>query len=131
MFLNRWEMIEISKKYSQMRANAHKNEEAGARDSSTCLIEVMWLPKPQEAQEVTYDETFADEMFRLEHEKRVMQCDAFLEFLEGMKGKDLEPYLSDVNLSIGTRYEMAVTIKIPLGVRLQESKRIHTKAEQK
>lgn len=97
----------------------------------TKLVETIWLPKAEEAEEVVYDQTFADEMFRLEHQKRVMQCEAFLGFLEGMKGKDLEPYLSSVNLSIGTKNAMAVTIEIPLGVRLRELTKIRTRAELK
>ena len=87
----------------------------------TRIAEIVWFPEKSEVEEPKFQKTFADEIFRLEYEKRLKQCEAILSFLDGMKGKDLEPYLSKFNLCIGTEHEIAVTIKIPLRIRLHQS----------
>lgn len=66
--------------------------------------------------------------FEPEWEKKIKQCEAFLDFVRGMEGKDLVPYLSGVSVSVGDAETPALTVKlkIPLQTRLLKSDHIHT-----
>lgn len=84
------------------------------------LMELIWVPKHEKSEDVVYEDTVADELFRLENEKRVQQCEVFLGFIKDMKGKDLEPYLSDIRIDISKSPKMLISVEIPLQTRIQK-----------
>ncbi|RHP72341.1 hypothetical protein DXA48_12310 [Ruminococcus sp. OF02-6] len=88
------------------------------------IAEVVWFPKWDKQAETEYKDTVSDAMFfEPEWTKKIRQCEAFLEFIKGMEGKDLVPYLSGVSVSVGDAETptLAIKLKIPLQTRLLKS----------
>lgn len=97
--------------------------------SSNPVMEAAWFPKWEKQTEPEYKDTLSDAMFfELEWTKKIKQCEAFLDFIKEMEGKDLAPYLSGVSISVGDAETPALTVKleIPLQTRLLKSDHTHT-----
>lgn len=85
------------------------------------LMEIAWFPEWKKQTETEHKKTLSDAMFfEPEWTKKIKQCEAFFEFIKGMEGKDLAPYLSGISVSVGDAEMPALTIKlkIPLQTRL-------------
>lgn len=97
--------------------------------SSNPVMEAAWFPKWEKQIEPEYKDTLSDAMFfEPEWTKKIKQCEAFLDFIKEMEGKDLAPYLSGVSISVGDAETPALTVKleIPLQTRLLKSDHTHT-----
>lgn len=97
-----------------------KKEKKVIQNTIMELAEILWMPQSLKKEVIEFDDSIMGEMARFEYEKRIRQCETFLSFIKGMKGKDLEPYLSKVNINISSACNIEITIKIPLQTRLRK-----------
>ena len=97
--------------------------------SSIPVMDVAWFPLWKKQSVAVYIDSLSDAMFfEPEWTKKIKQCEAFLDFIKEMEGKDLAPYLSGVSISVGDAETPALTVKleIPLQTRLLKSDHTHT-----